>query len=221
MCATTFERGQLVVIQTDRGVELGEVLVAVECQAVSPSERSVAPAANRPTTGSDSSAGAHSQQVIRAADPDDLSRSKLAAEARESRFALCQRILREEGWPWELIEVDPLLDGRATVINYLGPHRLDVASLRARFRVECDIDVILEPVGSDLESADGFDEAGGSCGSCGCGEGGGCGAATAEESGRPDHSADPDRRPCTSSSHSGCSSCGISRLLAERTRARP
>ena len=48
--------------------------------------------------------------------------------------------------------VEPLLDGRSTVIHYLGPHQIDVAPLRARFRVECDIDVVLEPVGTDSET---------------------------------------------------------------------
>ena len=41
-CDHSLERGQLVVIQTDRGLELGEVLIATDGKA--------APPGNRPTT---------------------------------------------------------------------------------------------------------------------------------------------------------------------------
>jgi hypothetical protein len=207
---TPFERGQVVVLKTDRGVELGEVLIAVD--------------------GCPPREGGDAPHVVRLASPDDLVQSKRAEESRPSRFSLCQKILKDGNWPWELIDVEPLLDGRATVIHYLGPHHLDVATLRARFRVECDIDVVLEPVGSDLEiessgdhEHEDDDEDGGGCGSCGCGDGGGCGstaaAVTAAPSASHDHGqAGPVASGCAPKAHSGCSSCGISRLLADRNR---
>ena len=131
----------------------------------------------------------------------------------------------EGNWPWELIDVEPLLDGRATVLHYLGPHQLDVAPLRARFRVECDIDVVLEPVGNDLdgELSDGDahdDDTGGGCGSCGCSDGGGCGSTPRRDASRPSTIRRACREWVRPNSHSGCSSCGISRLMAERSRAR-
>ena len=152
MCETIFERGQLVVIRTDRGVELGEVLTAVEGKPVAAGHQPGATAAQEGEIDLGSLVAADSPHVLRLADPEDLARSKSAQAARPSRFSVCQRILQEGNWPWELVDVEPLLDGRATVIHYLGPHRLDVAPLRARFRVECDIDVVLEPIGADLDS---------------------------------------------------------------------
>jgi PSP1 C-terminal conserved region len=220
----SLERGQLVVIQTNRGVELGEVLIALDGKS--------APARNGPGDATSGGSGEESRNfdpidsphVLRVACSDDLSRSRRAEELRSSRFSLCQRILREGNWPWELIDVEPLLDGRAIVLHYLGPHQLDVAPLRAQFRVECDIDVVLEPVGEDLERdlsgrdahADGT---GGGCESCGCSDGGGCGSAAAAPASHHAQS-EPAESGCSSESHSGCSSCGISRMMAEWKRAR-
>jgi PSP1 C-terminal conserved region len=214
----SLERGQLVVIQTDRGVELGEVLITVDGKA--------APARNGPgDTASAASVPIDSPQVLRVASPDDLMCSRRAEELRSSRFSLCQRILREGDWPWELIDVEPLLDGRATVLHYLGPHQLDVAPLRAQFRVECDIDVVLEPVGNDpdgeLSAGDAHDEGtGGGCESCACSDGGGCGRPAASGPANDRAGSVSAEVGCNSSSHSGCSSCGISRMVAERNRAR-
>jgi hypothetical protein len=209
------ERGRLVVIQTDRGLELGEVLSVLDGR---PS----------PANGEDRVAGGavDTQHVVRLAGPDDLVRSRDAAEKRASRFSLCERILREGNWPWPLVDVEPLLDGRATVLHYLGPHHIEVASLRARFRVECELDVILEPVGSDPgeEPADADEhdhDTGGGCGSCGCSDGGGCGSGSAPAAaGHHDEQAESVASGCSPRSHSGCSSCDISRLKAEWSRSK-
>lgn len=196
-CDRPLGRGQAVVIQSDRGLELGEVLLPLEGTAS-------APPVDR-------------QRVIRPADPEDLARCRHAEAIRPERFALCQRILREGDWPWELVEVEPMLDDRATVLHYLGPHQLDSSTLRARFRMTCDFDVVLEPVGDDVEiegaGPHASDDHGGGCGSCGSGGGcGSCGVARPSDSESAGHAA---------SSHSGCDSCGIGRLLADRKRGRP
>ena len=222
---TSLERGQLVVIQTDRGVELGEVLIALDGQS--------AVGRNGPGDTTSRAVGEErmdsdcidSSRVLRLAGADDLSLARSAEELRSSRFSLCQRILREGNWPWELIDVEPLLDGHATVLHYLGPHQLDVASLRARFRVEFDIDVVLEPVGNDLDgqisAGDAHDDGkGGGCGSCGSSDGGGCGSAPASVPAADHLPAKLPRVGARPRSHSGCSSCGISRLLAQRSQAR-
>jgi hypothetical protein len=221
---SAFERGQLVVLQTDRGVELGEVLIAVDPKPAA-AKHAVEDTTARPGGAvSDQSVGASGPHVLRAAGPDDLSLSKRADEARVSRFALCQRILQEGNWPWELIDVEPLLDGRSTIIHYLGPHQIDFATLRARFRIECDMEVTLEPVGTDPDSQHSDDEAdleasGGGCGSCGCSDGGGCGTRPAATIDDHAHMGKPAVNGCAPHSHSGCSSCGIGKLLADRSRA--
>jgi len=188
-CDRSLGRGQAVVIQTERGVELGEVLLPLD-------GLTLAPPVDR-------------QRVVRPAGPEDLARSRHTETIRPERFALCQRILREGDWPWELVDVEPMLDDQATVLHYFGPHQLDAATLRARFRMTCHFDVVLEPVGPDVEIEEedphSSDDHGGGCGSCG--SGGGCGSCGSEAVGH------------ATSSHSGCDSCGISRLMAARGRA--
>ncbi len=202
-CGGSLGRGQAVVIQTDRGIELGEVLVLLD-------EPASAPPIDQ-------------QSVLRPARPEDLAHSRQAESLRADRFALCQRVLREGDWPWELIDVEPTLDDRTTVLHYLGPHHLDAATLRARFRMTCDFDVVLEPVGIDADAEDGAwdddphgDHEHAGCGSCG--SGGGCGSRSEPEPGDGDTTdgSASAAAGCGTSSHSGCASCGISRMMASR-----
>jgi hypothetical protein len=219
------ERGRLVVLQTDRGIELGEVLIALDGKpegANLAEHEAQLPSEGDPLTEGDSG---KPSRVLREASLDDLSRSRSAEESRTAHLSLCERILGEGGWPWELVDVEPLLDGRSTVIHYLGPHRLDVTSLRARFRVECDIDIVLQPVGPDVEEHFDNDDADAEaddhgCGSCGCEPGGGCGSKPVAQA-RPEVPTGSEPGGCAPTSHAGCSSCGIGSLMAERRRPRP
>jgi hypothetical protein len=212
-CAVPFERGHVVVIQSHRGLELGEVLLAHDAPSQAPASAMDAPPASHHDQASRVD-GRNHPHVLRLADHNDLARSERAQTLRSSRFTVCQRVLADSDWPGELIDVEPLLDDRATVLHYLGPHDLDIASLRARFRVDCDLDVVLEPFGADLAGSpleEHSPEAGGhgGCGSCDCGAGGGCGSTSA--SGPPQHEEH-------AAASSGCSSCAISRLMSQRRR---
>jgi hypothetical protein len=211
------ERGQVVVVQTDRGIELGEILIVVD----GPSDEATDRPTDRPLTSPEHElTQANSSCVLRVASPDDLTRSLDAKETRIHRLALCEQILRDSDWPWPLVDVEPLLDARLTVLHYLGPHHIDVAPLRARFRVECDFDVIFEPVGDD--TAEERDSPGeqlenpgvGGCGTCDCSRDGGCGRPAPTPNG-PKEQHKHAASGCSSESHSGCASCGISRMKAE------
>jgi PSP1 C-terminal conserved region len=223
-CDCSLERGQLVVIQTDRGLELGEVLIATDGQSAPRGNSAAAPPARPDGEDPIPFVPPSSTHVLRVAGPDDLSRSRSALATRSSRFSLCQKILDEGNWPWELVDVEPLLDGRSTVLHYLGPHQIDVASLRARFRVECAMDVVLEPVGPDVgpefSEEDAHPDDAGGCGSCECGAGGGCGRTDAAVAQQTTHEREAETvvTGCAPSSHSGCSSCGIARMVADRRR---
>jgi len=214
-------RGEIVVIQSDRGIELGEILICVDgITSAAANSQDDRPPLEAPVPIS----AADRPRVLRRAEPEDLARAEHAQEAKPARFDLCQHILQEADWPCELIDVEPLLDESATVLLYLGPRQRDVASLRARFRVACDLDVVFEQVGpgaDDDRSEERAEEqhSGGGCGSCDCGAGGGgCGtsaalkktATTAAQQASSDHG--------THGSHSGCDSCGISQWMAARGR---
>lgn len=181
------QRGQTVVIRSHRGTELGEVLVPVP--ADSSAELTPEPGSTR---------------IVRVAAEADFERARQADHDRAARFERCRRVFEDGVWPLELIDVEPLLDDRRVVLHYLGPHRLDVSGLLATLRATCDLDVVFEPVGRDVDvnelgDSERADGSAGGCGSCGSGSGG-CGSG---EGG------------CGSSAHGGgCSDCGVKKLLA-------
>jgi hypothetical protein len=178
-------RGQTVVIRSPRGTELGSVLLEVAGEETSPLAQS-SPA-----------------RVLRVAGPEDLDLARRMELDRPRRFEACRHILQDGVWPFELIDVEPMLDDRRTVLHYLGPHRFDTSGLYSAILASCELDVYLEPAGVDIPDAeppgqaDDPDHGCGHCGIGGCGSGGGCGS---------------------DSSASGCSGCSIKELLATRTR---
>ena len=128
-----YSRGETVVIESHRGLELGEVLFVGRGEgAVHASDGTEATAA---AEGQDPERAARGEQarVLRPAGVLDLEQSRQVEASRASRFAECRRVLDAGDWPWELIDVEPLLDGRSTVIHYLGPHRLDATPWRRAF----------------------------------------------------------------------------------------
>lgn len=159
--SAALERGQSVVVQTHRGKELGEVLLPAN-----------------PPSPADLSAPPNGACVLRPTTDDDVTRATQAEADRERRFQLCEQVFREGVWPFDLIDVEPLLDDRRTVVHYLGPHDLDVSGLLTMFRSAHGLDLVFEAVGRDTpeESSPSHSETtGAGCGSCGT-EGTGCGS---------------------------------------------
>ncbi len=153
--------GQMVVVESNRGVELGRV---------------VAPAP-------DDSTSTH-PKILRAATEQDLTRASELEATRNSRFDACRKIFEDGVWPIEPIDVEPLLDGERAVLYYFGPHQLDVSGLIGLLRQSCGVLFVFEPVGNDVsddEPVDDHSDADHGCGSCSsdgsCGSnGGGCGS---------------------------------------------
>ncbi len=179
-----YDRGQSVVLSTRRGTELG--IVVADAGTVE---------------------AADGAEILRPAAPDDLAQARRAEATRHARFDACLRVFGEGTWPIEPIDVEPLLDEDRAVVHYLGPHRLDLAGLRAALRVACGFDVVFEAVGRDIPDPEPEaepEEAGHGCGSCGS-EGGGCGSGGCG-SGSDAHGG-------------GCSGCTVSALVNARRRS--
>lgn len=222
------DRGQAVVIRTDRGEEVGEVLVPVGVAASAAKDDDAGRVNRHAAASSERSAG---PGLLRPASAQDLEDARRSEQLRSERYQVCQRICGEQSWPLEVIDVEPLLDQKTTVVHYLGPRDLDLALLRAQIRRSCDFDIIFEPVGSDHGTAsDAEDSApatkrGGGCGDCDC-SGGKCGTGSVDTSAhlRTEKSTVAETRSggCGSSSHSGgCSSCGIAEWKSGKGRSRP
>src|SRR4051812_49969604 len=112
--AGAYDRGQVVVVPSRRGTEIGEVLLPI-----------AAPEGIAPRNGSSPA------RVLRAAGPDDLDAARRAELARAEWFSACDRVFQDGVWPLQLVDVEPLLDERRTVLHYLGPHGLDASGLEA------------------------------------------------------------------------------------------
>ena len=189
-------RGRPVVVQTDRGLELGEVLV-------------------RPALAwnADRRADEAANSLIRPAGPADLEGARRSESLRAERFADCRRILDECDSPVELIDVEPLLDHDTTVLHIVGGRGLDLALLRARFRDLTAFDVVFESFGEvsapEPPPVERPAVKAKRCGDCDC-SGGGCGSKAARSA--PSTEQEAVRKPaCATASHSGCASCGIAR----------
>ena len=158
-------RGEAVVVRTHRGTEIGEVL-------------GEAPAA---FDAGDDGPRARVAPLLRRASDEDRARARRAEAERPAHFDACAAVFRDGVWPIEVIDAEPLLDEGRTVLHYFGPHRLDASGLVAIFRDRHGLDVVLEPVGLDVEDDDADAEPepeadDHNCGSCGSKSGGGCGS---------------------------------------------
>ena len=174
-----YGRGQAVVVRTHRGTELGEVLM------------------KRP-----GAAGATTARVLRLAAPADLDRARRLDGDRPGQLAACERAVRGGGWPLELLDVEPLLDGDRAVLHYLGPRRLDVDRLGPILCAACGLHVILEPAGIDpADTPDDPPPDDHGCGQCSAA---GAGAASRSDPG------------CGS-----CSGCGVKSLLNQQSHPTP
>lgn len=171
----TLERGETVVVGSRRGVELGEVLV--EAPGGPP-------------------ASADAPRVLRKAGPADLDRARRAEAQRQSWFPVCARIVEGGDWGLQLLDVEPLLEERRTVLYYAGPDEFDTGSVLGALRAALGLDPHFESVsGGDAEgpSAPPTSTRGHGCRGCGPGTSDhGCASGT-----------------CGTSS-SGCAGCPLS-----------
>jgi hypothetical protein len=216
------ERGQAVVLRTDRGLEMGEVLVDLGSSLTGDGARTDGLTAGKGLSSNpELDRESDLPNVLRPAGPDDLDLHRRTETLRLERFATCRQILEETGWALDLLDVEPLLDQCTTVLHVLGPADVDLALLRARFRSLSDFDVVFESVGSEPDSERLWDPpvapaSPGRCGDCNCSTGG-CGKAVAASTPADDTKGKGSAsESCATSSHSACSSCGVTRWLAEK-----
>ncbi len=104
-------RGQRVVVRSDRGTELGEVL----CPAT---ERSAAFLEN-PARG----------EILRAADDDDLAAAAGLVARQKQGFATCLEFIAKRRLQMDLVDVEAILGGERMVFYYLAENRVDFREL--------------------------------------------------------------------------------------------
>ena len=119
----TYLRDAEVVVRTERGLEVGDVL----CEATEAGARQM----KDPGQG----------QILRTMTADDArERSRLLDQARQE-FQTCQRLIEQEKLDMQLVDVEHLFGGERIVVYYLAENRVDFRELvRAAGRRVSDAD---------------------------------------------------------------------------------
>jgi len=104
-------RGQLVVLRSDRGAELGEVL----CQAT---DRTALFLEN-PARG----------EILRVATPYDLEAASRLSGRQQEGFATCLQLIARRRIQMDLVDVEAIFGGERMVFYYLAEERVDFREL--------------------------------------------------------------------------------------------
>lgn len=106
-----FHRGQRVVIRSDRGTELAEVL----CPATPQTSQYL----ENPTRG----------EIVRTATGEDLEQEPGLHSAQQEAFATCQELIHRRRLQMDLVDVEVILGRERIVFYYLAEKRVDFREL--------------------------------------------------------------------------------------------
>lgn len=147
--ARHYERGTRVVVRTERGLEVGDVLLA--------------PSENADLLESEGTI------LRRLTVEDELLLARLAKN-RNAAFRACSRRIEELGLPVALLDVEQLFDGATLVFHILGPQSPELDRL---------VDELAETYESKVQFRQFAAAVTAGCGpGCGTEEGAGCGTCT-------------------------------------------
>src|SRR5262245_11002613 len=107
----SYARGQEVVVHTERGLEIGEVLCEATPRAVG--------YLSEPTRG----------QIVRAMTTDDLAELDRVREKEEVEFQRCKEFINERRLQMDLIDVEHLFGGERIIFYFLAEKRVDFREL--------------------------------------------------------------------------------------------
>ncbi|MFM9117626.1 MAG: PSP1 C-terminal domain-containing protein [Planctomycetota bacterium] len=141
-------RGTRVVCETDRGLEVGEV---------------ISPAESLQDSSTDG-------RIIRRVTVEDELLLARVARYQQEAFAECSRLVAERGIPALLMDVEHLLDGRSLFFYFLGEVTPELDALTAELAERYDTVVRFRQFSETLETGCGP--------GCGTEEGAGCGASS-------------------------------------------
>jgi cell fate regulator YaaT (PSP1 superfamily) len=161
-------RGSRVVIRSERGVEVGQVL--------RPATERAARFLGQAQVG----------ELLRPAGPDDEEQSRQMRQRAAKLLSRGGMLAQEQGFPVALLDAEVLLAGTRAVLHIVRWGECDLRELVRPLSVEFGLSITLVELGAPAE----VHEEGHGCGSCGsggcgsCGSGGcgtGCGVARPEE----------------------------------------
>jgi len=106
-----YQRGNTVVVRTDRGLEAGEVL----CEATEATLATL----KEPTQG----------QILRKMSHEDLNELSRLHEQERHEFEICKNMIAKEQLQMKLVDVEHLFGGERVVVYYLSEVRVDFREL--------------------------------------------------------------------------------------------
>ena len=124
-----YPRAAEVVVRTDRGLEIGEVLCEATEAAVSRLE-----------------APGHGQILRHLAPEDARERSRLLDQARQE-YQTCLRLIAQEKLDMKLVDVEHLFGGERVVVYYLAENRIDFRELVRQLASEFQTRVEMRQIG--------------------------------------------------------------------------
>ncbi|MFM7117854.1 MAG: stage 0 sporulation family protein [Planctomycetota bacterium] len=125
----THRRGAQVVVRSNRGLEVGEVL----CEATEDTLSKL----DSPPSGS----------ILRTVSPEDRRQLEQLAEQREQRIAVCKREIAALGLQMKLVEFEQLLGGERIVVYYVAPDRIDFRELVKRLATDFQTRIEMNQIG--------------------------------------------------------------------------
>lgn len=143
--------GDWVVIQTLRGLEIGEVLAATPNNNRKP--------VTEPLSG----------DLLRVLSTDEERLHRQKCEETQPVLDACQKLLAERQMPVDVIDLEPLFDQKTIVLYYLGQPSRELESFATEFGQTRSTSIVFHPV---IEPVIEPGHEGGGCGSGGCGSGG-------------------------------------------------
>lgn len=159
--------GDRVIVKTDRGTELGEVITV--CEQVASSEeleaRQEEQAPVEPSTKDAHSDTAqsrtrrgpqgspHAQRVIRKATREDLARAREVSETTEpAEFKFCQQKIQELSVPMRMAAVEHLFGGEKVIFYFLAESRVDFRALVRELAREYRTRIEMKQIGARDEA---------------------------------------------------------------------
>jgi cell fate regulator YaaT (PSP1 superfamily) len=127
--AAAIGRGSRVVVRTDRGLELGDVLCPSSPQAVA--------YLPEPTHG----------EIVRPMTDDDRRREELVRETGKTQFETAGRLVDEHKLQMQLVDVEPLFGGERLVFYFLAEKRVDFRELVRAMAREFQTRIELRQIG--------------------------------------------------------------------------
>ncbi len=124
-----YERGARVIVRTNRGLEVGQVLCVANDAVV------------------DALGDVGQGQILRQMTPDDENELAHIEGNEHQEFAICQRHVEQLGLSMQLVDIEHLFGGERIIVYYLAEQRVDFRELVKRLAAEFQTRIEMRQIG--------------------------------------------------------------------------